>query len=596
MKATTPLAYSFVAYIMSLGTFTFIMKKARERFKQARYVLATMFVLVGFAVGIITVVNNDGFIKANTFAGQLQGPQEGNKPIGQAKGIFPGRVVWEHNVDATNENWTTSSSDSWQDDENTDQTVVDGMLSDGLQNLTGTTSDADAWDAIFHYYNNNHDRGDVGYTAGEKIVIKINLNGGGGWGNSPNINTSPQVALALLDQLVNVVGVAEADIHIGDPNCSMYSSYYNKLSSGFGNVKYWNASNGVSPVESSSRILKYSDGVNEHHIPQSYIDADYMINVPVFKKHHRAGISITSKNHFGSLCGETYQMHYTLPIPDAHEEGEDPNDQYGVYRCFVDIMGHEHLGGKTILFLVDGLWGSYNWGHPPIQFEMSPFNGDWPNSLFLSFDPVAIQSVCFDFLYEEFDEDHPTEGTEFMSSTNGPFPHFGATDDFLHQAADPSNWPAGIEYDPEGDGSILGSMGTHEHWNNATDKQYTRNLGTGYGIELYSEHVVTATEKVEYVPEGFELYPNYPNPFNESTTIRYHLAVPSVARLKIYNTSGQVVREVNFTERISGRYEYVWDGTNGSGSPVPAGTYICSITVHNDRGSFDMNRKMLVMR
>ena len=28
------------------------------------------------------------------------------------------------------------------------------------------------------------------------------------------------------------------------------------------------------------------------------------------------------------------------------------------------------------------------------------------------------------------------------------------------------------------------SQGVHEHWNNATDKQYTRNLGTGNGIEL----------------------------------------------------------------------------------------------------------------
>ena len=35
---------------------------------------------------------------------------------------------------------------------------------------------------------------------------------------------------------------------------------------------------------------------------------------------------------------------------------------------------------------------------------------DWPSSFFLSMDPVAIQSVGFDFLYEEFDEDHPTEG------------------------------------------------------------------------------------------------------------------------------------------------------------------------------------------
>ena len=32
----------------------------------------------------------------------------------------------------------------------------------------------------------------------------------------------------------------------------------------------------------------------------------------------------------------------------------------------------------------------------------------------------------------------------------------------------------------------MASLGVHEHWNNATSKQYTRNLGTEAGIELVS--------------------------------------------------------------------------------------------------------------
>ena len=224
MKATTPLAYSFVAYLLSLGTFSFVMKKARERFKQAKYVLATMFVLVGLAAGIVTIINNDGLLKANATADDFQGPQTGNEPTGRAKGIYPGRVVWEHNPDATNENYEYSGSSTWQDDANTDGAVVDAMLSSALQSLTGTESDAAAWDALIRYYNKNHGRGDNGYQAGEKIAIKINLNGGGGFYNA-NVNTSPHVVHALLDQLINVVGVAEADIHVGDPNCGMYDSY-----------------------------------------------------------------------------------------------------------------------------------------------------------------------------------------------------------------------------------------------------------------------------------------------------------------------------------------------------------------------------------
>lgn len=604
MKAATPLAYSFVAYILGLGTFTFVMKKARERFKQSKYVIATMFVLIGLAAGIITVVNNGGFIMANTVAVELQGPQAGNEPIGEAKGIFPGRVVWEHDVDATNKNYIYSSSNSWQDDNNTNQAVVSAMLSAGLQNLTGTTSDAEAWDAIFKYYNNANGRGDVGYVAGEKIAIKLNLNGGGRYEHEQeNINTSPHIALALLNQLINIAGIAEADIHIGDPNKAMYDSYYYKLHNDFSNVKYWGDGAGrTSLVKSASRVLKYSDGNFEHYIPQPYIDATYMINVPVFKKHHRAGISFTSKNHFGSLCGETSDMHYTLPVPNT-ASSSDRNDNYGAYRCFVDIMGHEHMGGKTILYLVDGLWGSINWGHPPIKFRKPPFNIDWPNSLFLSQDPVAVQSVCFDFLYFEFDEKHPEQGG-VPTDADGPFPHFGAADDFLHQAASSANWPVDpdtINYDPEQDGSILGSLGTHEHWNDTINKQYSRNLGTGNGIDLMSPYVVSVVEPPESVnsidiPEGFELYPNYPNPFNESTTIHYKLAIPSSIQLRIYSSNGQLIKEVYYDNRMVGAYSFVWDGTNNNGSPVPTGTYICSLIVHNTRGSFDMNNKMLVLR
>ena len=34
----------------------------------------------------------------------------------------------------------------------------------------------------------------------------------------------------------------------------------------------------------------------------------------------------------------------------------------------------------------------------------------------------------------------------------------------------------------------LESLGVHEHWNNAADKQYSRNLETGDGIELIFLH------------------------------------------------------------------------------------------------------------
>ena len=60
----------------------------------------------------------------------------------------------------------------------------------------------------------------------------------------------------------------------------------------------------------------------------------------------------------------------------------------------------------------------------------------------------------------------------------------GNPDNYLHEAAFADKPPSGTSYDPEGDGTKLTSLGVHEHWNNSQDKQYSRNLGTGNGIEL----------------------------------------------------------------------------------------------------------------
>ncbi|MBN2001462.1 DUF362 domain-containing protein [candidate division KSB1 bacterium] len=204
----------------------------------------------------------------------------------------------------------------------------------------------------------------------------------------------------------------------------------------------------------------YSDGEDSDYLPVNIVDTDYMIDVPAIKAHARAGITATAKNHFGShMRADAQHLHRSLPCPE--QDGNYTNGDMGLYRALVDIMGHEHLGGKTMLYIVDGIWGSNEAVDPPTKWKSTPFNGDWPSSLILSQDPVAVESVCFDFLYEEFDP---------VKYPKTAYPHMPAVQDYIHQAADPANWPAGIKYDPENDGSVLGSLGVHEHWNNAQDK------------------------------------------------------------------------------------------------------------------------------
>jgi hypothetical protein len=140
----------------------------------------------------------------------------------------------------------------------------------------------------------------------------------------------------------------------------------------------------------------------------------------------------------------------------------------------VDLLGHELLGKKNLFYLMDALWATDYELNQPLKWMMAPFNNDWMSSVFVSLDPIAIESVGYDFLRTEFT---PARGA-------GTYVQMSGTDDYLHQAADTTQWAPGIRYDPENDGTVLGSLGVHEHWNDGIHKQYTRNLGIGNGIEL----------------------------------------------------------------------------------------------------------------
>ncbi len=598
MRAAAPIASSFVIYMLGLFSSVVLFKKARKYLYESRYILFSFTMLLAIILGASSYLQKNKKVYAN-YQSTLEGP---NQPMGEGKGLYPGRVVWIHDPDATNENCPNTRTNYWSMDTNTNQSVVNKMVSDGLQKMTGETTDAAAWNAIFRYYNKTHDRGDVGYTAGEKIVIKINLNGyANSWAYGETaVNTSPQLVYAILNQLINVAGVAQKDIGVGDPGKDFENVFWNKCHGDFPNVQYWGTSSGRTKLsESTSLEIFASDGSLKDGMVNKYLEATYMINLPVFKKHHRAGISLTSKNHFGTFVltdGGASKWHPSLPCPNG--TADTSNGEYGAYRCFVDIMGHKDLGGKTVLYLVDGLWSSINWGHPPIKWKMTPFNNDWPSSLFFSQDPVAIESVGFDFLFHEFDKNHPTEGAFDPRDDHGPFPHYPAADDFLHQAADSLNWAEGIIYDPEKDGKPLPrSMGVHEHWNNATDKKYSRNLGLDQGIELvYNLGSTGIVDRDNDIVNDFTLNQNYPNPFNSNTTIGFSLSAPSRISLAIYNERGQKIRTIVDEQMHAGYHTRQWDGLMDNGLSAPSGVYFYKALIQAEDHSLQQVKKMILCK
>ena len=429
---------------------------------------------------------------------QAHEPIVHNSPMGEGKGIYPGRVAWIHDANAAN--WTGSDGVTtppyWHSDTSTDPDVVSEMLSKALRALTGRGSDEDAWEVIFKDFNHKMGRGYVGYTSGEKIAIKVNFvlmntnppSGDKPTGNLDQIDNSPQLAIALLEQLIDVVGVSPGDISIGDPLMIMPNHWYSMVYAQCPGVVYLTKAgypltgrtqvtlDNNAPFYWSDPITSRVTGKTQDKIPTHFAQSDYFINFAVLKSHNDAGITVGGKNHYGSLARVPSQSGYY----DMHATRANQTSGMGHYRSNVDLMGHPKLGGKTMLELIDGLYSGRSWDSHPIRWDMAPFNGDWPSSIFLSQDPVAADSVAFDFMDYEWDA---------AAGTINGYPQYSGTDDYLHEAALIGDPCSGANYDPNDDGGLTESLGVHEHWNNATDKQYSRNLDAveGTGIELVTE-------------------------------------------------------------------------------------------------------------
>jgi hypothetical protein len=493
MQVAAPLMSGFVVYLLSIGGITLALRKAKQNIISARYLAAGAFILAALAGLAISLTHGIQNLQANSLA--LTGPDDGpNQPTGIPLGVNPGRVVWIWDPMATNENCISNfdTKDWYFKPENTNQKVVGNMVRNALIRLSGKATVAESWKVLFRFHNKMKYHKNKGYVKGEKIFIKINQgtsrwalsqddknNGfyypetfkpGGerrksGYGST---ETNPYVVLELLRELVNEAGVNQADIAVGDPMTDIYGHNYEVWFAEFPGV--------------TNDLLFYSDKTQKDKLYEVIEKADYLINVANLKPHFSAGISLTAKNHFGSQARTTAaHLHYSLMVP----RGSNPtNSGYHKYRVLVDLMGSRYLGKNTLLYLVDGLFGGGSVETKgPVKYFMPPFNNDWSNSIFLSQDQVALESVCFDFLRTEWNGINKHDPVNNMPETG---PNINGVDDYLHQAADSSNWPAGIRYDPDNSGKPLSSLGVHEHWNNAEKKQYSANLGIAGGIELVS--------------------------------------------------------------------------------------------------------------
>jgi len=458
-RAAAPLASGFVIWLAGLVSIQALHRKARTVAHRSRYALvAAALAAVVVAVWLPLGVTGDAAAQQPLFT-----PSEPpNTPMGVGKGVNPGRVVWAHEPDAAK--WDGQTGD-WWDDANTDQRLVSGMLSSSLRSLAGRSTDRDSWDALFRYFNRTHGTSGAGYQAGEKIAIKINenQNRSGTW-RTGQAMTSPQVLYALVSQLTEVAGVHGGDITVYDASRPIGEPLIRKIRSNTGAdfqaVRF--VARGQAEFDPASPIHFADPNVPQAFVPKVVTEAKYLINLSLLRAHIMFGVTLAAKNHFGSVYFPNNGGWTPAPL---HGFG-GRNRPMGSYNVLVDLMGHKQLGGKTLLYLVDGMYPGESNEARVIRF--ASFGDRWAASLLASQDPVAIDSVGLDFLRNE------PRATQVR----------GNVDNYLHEAALANKPPSGTVYDPGQEGKPLASLGVHEHWNNATERKYSRNLGKVEGIEL----------------------------------------------------------------------------------------------------------------
>jgi flagellar hook assembly protein FlgD len=85
------------------------------------------------------------------------------------------------------------------------------------------------------------------------------------------------------------------------------------------------------------------------------------------------------------------------------------------------------------------------------------------------------------------------------------------------------------------------------------------------------------------IPVKFALYPNYPNPFNSTTTFRYDLERKSNLQIRIYNLIGQEVFSIKRLNQALGSYSYTWNGCDMNGRGLQSGIYFLVLQRGDER-------------
>lgn len=272
------------------------------------------------------------------------------------------RVVWVQNSQAAL-GWNSQYA------QRVNATAANEMMDLAIQHLTGQSSIEVAWDALFRAHN-----GGSGYLSGQQIAIKLNFNNAY---VENHHNPNYQVVNALLRHLVEVVGVRQNAIILYDATREFeihQPQFVEGIRARFPQVQ-------MNPAV----VRTFQAPVWGTKLTALLNDVQYVINMPLLRQHDGAGVSLGFKNHLGSVQTPS-ALHTGLNQPSENASS------------LVELNALDTVRRKTMLTIADALYGVRKGGPSAAPAGNTGIINPFPNSIFMSADPVAVDAVMLDYL------------------------------------------------------------------------------------------------------------------------------------------------------------------------------------------------------